>query len=152
MPSCLFCDIQQGNLPVVGGPVYVDDLLYAYHWDDEGSGYLGHLVLITRRHAPDFANLTPAEAQAVGLLMARLSSALKVCTGAEKVYAVFYGEVTPHLHIHLTARYRDAPPEYLRWHAEEWLDAPRGDADAIAALCERLRAALAEQPTSQQKD
>ena len=146
MPNCLFCDIQQGNLPVVGGPVYVDDLLYAYHWDDEGSGYLGHLVLITRRHAPDFANLTPAEAHAVGLLMARLSSALKVCTSAEKVYAVFYGEVTPHLHIHLTARYRDAPPEYLRWHAEDWPDAPRGDADAIATLCGRLRAALAENP------
>jgi diadenosine tetraphosphate (Ap4A) HIT family hydrolase len=144
MPSCLFCDIQHGYPPAVGGPVYEDDLVYAYHWDEEGSGYLGHLVLITRRHTPDFANLTPAEAQAVGMLIARLSSALKVCTGAEKVYAVFYGEVTPHLHVHLTARYREAPPEYLRWHAEDWPDAPRGNADAIAALCDRLRAALAE--------
>lgn len=147
MQGCLFCDIQQGHPPAVGGSVYADDLVYAYHWDEEGRGYLGHLVLITRRHAPDFAALTPAEAEVVGLLIARLSSALKVCAGAEKVYAVFYGEVTPHLHIHLTARYRDAPPEYLRWHAEEWPDAPRGDADAIAALCERLHAALAEQAT-----
>ncbi|HKW23164.1 MAG TPA: HIT family protein [Ktedonobacterales bacterium] len=146
MPSCLFCDVQQGNSPVVGGPVYEDDHVYAYHWDEEGSGYLGHLVLITRRHAPDFAALTPAEAQAVGLLIARLSSALKVCTGVEKVYTVFYGEVTPHLHVHLTARYREAPPEYLRWRAEDWPDAPRGDADAIAALCQRLREFLAENP------
>jgi histidine triad (HIT) family protein len=146
MPNCLFCDIQQGHLPVVGGPVHDDDLVYAYHWDDEGSGYLGHLVLITRRHTPDFAALTPAEAQAVGLLISRLSSALKVCTGAEKVYTVFYGEVTPHLHVHLTARYGDAPPEYLRWRAEDWPGAPRGDSDAIAALCDRLRAALAENP------
>jgi diadenosine tetraphosphate (Ap4A) HIT family hydrolase len=144
MPSCLFCDIQHGYPPAVGGPVYEDDLVYAYHWDEEGSGYLGHLVLMTRRHTPDFANLTPAEAQAVGMLIARLSSALKVCTGAEKVYAVFYGEVTPHLHVHLTARYREAPPEYLRWRAEDWPDAPHGDGDAIGALCDRLRAALAE--------
>lgn len=148
MPSCLFCDVQHGNPPVVGGAVYEDDHVYAYHWDEEGSGYLGHLVLISRRHTPDFAALTPAEAQTVGLLISRLSSALKVCTGAEKVYTVFYGEVTPHLHVHLTARYREAPPEYLRWRAEDWPDAPRGDAEAIAALCDRLRAALAEQVTS----
>ena len=106
MQGCLFCDIQRGHPPAMGGPVYEDDLVYAYHWDEEGSNYLGHLVLITRRHTPDFADLTPAEAQAVGLLITRLSSALKVYAGAEKVYAVFYGEVTPHLHIHLTARYR----------------------------------------------
>ena len=143
MSSCLFCDVQHGYPPAVGGPVYDDDLVYAYHWDDEGSAYLGHLVLITRRHASDFAALTPAEAEAVGLLISRLSSALKVCTAAEKVYAVFYGEVTPHLHVHLTARYREAPPEYLRWRAEDWPDAPRGNADAIAALCDRLRATLA---------
>lgn len=148
MPNCLFCDVQRDHPPSVGGPVYEDDLVYAYHWDEEGSGYLGHLALITRRHTPDFADLTPAEAQAVGLLITRLSSALKACTGAEKVYAVFYGEVTPHLHVHLTARYRETPPDYLRWRAENWPEAPRGDANTIAALCDRLRAALAEQATS----
>jgi histidine triad (HIT) family protein len=150
MQGCLFCDVQRGHPPAVGGPVYADDLVYAYHWDEEGSNYLGHLVLITRRHTPDFAALTHAESEAVGLLITRLSSALKVCTDAEKVYAVFYGEVTPHLHVHLTARYRAAPPEYLRWRVEKWPDAPHGDAAAIAALCDRLRAALAEQPTGHQ--
>jgi diadenosine tetraphosphate (Ap4A) HIT family hydrolase len=126
----------------VGGAIYEDNLVYAYHWAEEGSGYLGHLVLITRRHTPDFADLTPVEAQAVGLSITRLSSALKACTGAEKVYAVFYGEVTPHLHVHLTTRYRDTPPEYLRWHVENWPDAPRGNADSIASLCHELRATL----------
>lgn len=144
MGTCLFCDLQQSQTPPVGGPVYDDELVYAYHWDEEGSGYLGHLVLITRRHTPDFAGLTSAEAQAVGLLIARLSGALKACTGAEKVYAVFYGEVTPHLHVHLTARYPNTPPEYLRWHVEDWSEAPRGDVGEIEALCQRLRAALAD--------
>lgn len=146
MHGCLFCDVQRDHSPAVGGPVYADDLVYAYHWNEEGSGYLGHLLLITRRHAPDFADLTPAEAQAVGLLIARLSGALKVCTGAEKVYSVFYGEVTPHLHVHLTARYPGAPTGYLRWNVEDWPDAPRGDFEAIAALCQRLRGFLAENP------
>ena len=144
MPSCLFCDVQQGASPVVGGPVYEDDLVYAYHWDDEGSGYLGHLVLMTRRHASDFANLTPAEAQTIGLLISRLSSALKTCTGAEKVYEFFYGEVTPHLHVLLMARYPGTPEEYWRWNIEDWPGAPRGDAEAVEALCQRLRATLGD--------
>ncbi|HEY7834549.1 MAG TPA: HIT family protein [Ktedonobacterales bacterium] len=143
MERCLFCDTQCGLIPVVGGPIYADDLVYAYHASSvDGPTYLGHLLLVTRRHAADFADLTAAEAQAVGLLIARLSAALKACAGAEKVYAVFYGEVTPHLHIHLTARYPQMPDAYLRWHIEDWPDAPSGDADAIAALCQRLRDAL----------
>jgi hypothetical protein len=75
--------------------------------------------------------------------MARLSLALKACTGAEKVYVECYGEVTPHLHLFLTARYPNTPDEYLRWNVEQWPGAPRGGVEEIAALCQRLRAALA---------
>ena len=143
MQNCQFCDAQRGQPPAVGGAIYEDELVYAYHWTDEGTSYLGYLALITKRHAPDFADLTPAEAQAVGRLITRLSSALKVCTGAEKVYAEFYGEVTPHLHVLLTARYPNLPEKYWRWNVGGWPDAPRGDTDAVAELCQRLRATLA---------
>ena len=143
--TCIFCDIQRGKAPIVGGPIYEDDLVFAHHFDSgEESAYLGHLLLETKRHTPDFADLTPAEAQAVGLLVTRLSRALKTATGAEKVYAVFYGEVTPHLHIHLTARYPGTPANYLRWNVEDWPDAPRGNADAVVALCHKLSVALAQ--------
>ena len=144
MEECRFCTIQRGPIPAIGGPLYEDDLVYAHHFygGDERT-YLGHLMLETRRHAPGFADLTPAEAQAVGLLITRLSSALKACTDAEKVYAVFYGEVTPHLHVHLTARYPGTPAEYLRWNIEDWPGAPRGTTDEIAALCAKLHAVLA---------
>ena len=144
MDDCLFCNMQRGELPVVGGPIYEDEWVYAHHIDPgEQSTYLGHLLLETKRHTPDFAELTPAEAQAVGLLVMRLSRALKACTHAEKVYEVFYGEVTPHLHVHLTARYPDTPAEFLRWNIEDWPDAPRGNAAEIAALSHKLRSSLA---------
>jgi histidine triad (HIT) family protein len=148
MKECLFCTIQQGVTPPAGGPIYEDDLVYAHHahFHDEPT-YLGHLMLETKRHTPDFTDLTPAEARAIGLLTARLSRALKACTDAEKVYSVFYGEVTPHLHIHLLARYPNTPAEYLRWNLEDWPGAPRGDEQAIAALCQRLRSALATIPS-----
>ncbi|HEY7358493.1 MAG TPA: hypothetical protein VH590_18555 [Ktedonobacterales bacterium] len=148
MQTCLFCDIQQGATPPAGGPIYEDELVYAHHSHfDAGPAYLGSLALETKRHTPDFADLTPAEAQALGLLIARLSRALKACTGAEKVYVEFYAEVTPHLHVFLTARYPNTPAEYLRWNVENWPGAPRGDEQDIAALCQRLRAELANIPS-----
>jgi histidine triad (HIT) family protein len=142
--ECLFCKIQQGAEPPAGGPIYEDELVYAQHADfDNGPAYLGRLVVETRRHVPDFAELTADEAQAVGLVISRLSRALKRCTGAEKVYVEFYAEVTPHLHVFLTPRYPGAPAEYWRGHAGEWPEAPRGGEPEIAALCQRLRSALA---------
>jgi histidine triad (HIT) family protein len=145
MEACRFCHIQQGLLATPGGPIYEDEWIYAHHAAfGKEPFYLGHVLLETRRHTPDFADLTDAEAGAVGLCIAHLSHALKVCTGAEKVYAVFYGEVVPHLHIHLTARYPDTPPQYVRWKLEEWPDGPRGGANDVAALCEKLRATLRE--------
>jgi histidine triad (HIT) family protein len=145
MTDCLFCNIQQGVTPPAGGPIYEDELVYAHHSHfDDGPVYLGSLAIETKRHTPDFADLTPAEAQAIGLLIARLSRALKICTGAEKVYVEFYAEVTPHLHTFLTARYPGTPAEYLRWNVKDWPDAPRGDVQDIAALCERLRTTLAQ--------
>jgi histidine triad (HIT) family protein len=148
MEECLFCNIQQGLISAPGGPLYEDDLVYAHHYHfGEGPTYLGHLLLETKRHTPDFADLTLAEAQAIGMLITCLSSALKACTGAQKVYVVFYGEVIPHLHIHLTARYPNTPAEYLRWNIEDWPDAPQGNVDEIAALCCRLRSTLANSPS-----
>lgn len=144
MEKCLFCDIQQGRESIADGPIYEDELVYAHHAQfGEAPFYLGQLVIETKRHTPGFADLTPAEAQAVGLLISRLSSALKVCTGAERVYVVFYGEVTPHLHVYLTARYPDTPEEYLRWNVGDWPGAPRGGVPEIAAFCRRLRSTLA---------
>ena len=145
MESCLFCDVQRSQPSAT--VVYEDTLAYVYHPTDDAPGYLGYLILIPGRHAPDYASLTSEEAQAIGLLTTRISRALKACAGAEKVYVVFYGEVTPHLHIHLTARYPDTPPEYLRWNVEAWPGAPRGDAEAIAAICQKLRATLADEVT-----
>jgi histidine triad (HIT) family protein len=141
--ECLFCQIQQGLVPVAGGPVYEDELVYASHYSHDGEPmYLGHLVVQTRRHVPTFAELTDAEAQATGLLVTHLSRALKTCVGAERTYVVFFGEVVPHLHVLLTARYPGTPPEYWRSQVYEWPAAPRGGPEEIAALCERLRASL----------
>jgi diadenosine tetraphosphate (Ap4A) HIT family hydrolase len=143
MAECPICAKQQGE--VLGGPIYQDELVYAHHvYNREGPTFLGYVRAETRRHAPSFAELTPEEAQAVGLLIARLSKAIKACTGADHVYAFFYGDHVPHLHVHVFARYPGTPEEYWRERVDEWSQSPKGGADEVAALAQRLRDYLAE--------
>jgi diadenosine tetraphosphate (Ap4A) HIT family hydrolase len=144
MNGCYFCDRMAGRVEVVGGAIYADDLAFAFHeTGDEWPAYLGDLVVVPRRHTGGgLAELTDAEAQALGLLVVRLSRALQVCAGAERAYAECYGEVTPHVHIFVPARYPGAPPEYWRGNVRNWPAAPRGDVAQVAALCERLRTQL----------
>lgn len=141
--DCVFCAQHQGRVPVVGGAIYEDELLYAHHFTEgDGPSYLGHLMIESKRHIRGIEQATDSEASALGVLIARLSRALVVCTGAERAYVESYGEVVPHLHVHLTARYPGLRPEYLRWNAAEWPEAPRGGPEEIAALAACLREAL----------
>ncbi len=117
--------------------------MYASHIGQEGQpAYLGYLMVETKRHTPGLADLTNDEAQAVGLLVTRVSRALKACTTAEHVYEFVLGHDVPHLHIHVLPRYPGAPREYWGTRTNEWPDAPRGGEMEIAALCERIRAYL----------
>ncbi|HLW03528.1 MAG TPA: HIT family protein [Ktedonobacterales bacterium] len=144
MEACPICAKHQGS--VVGRPIYEDDLLFAHHVaNEEGQTFLGYVRAETKRHVPSYAELTRAEAQALGLLVARLSRALKDCTGADHVYVFFYGDHVPHLHLHIFARYPGTPEGYWRERVGEWSGSPKGGEAEIAALCERLRGSLANQ-------
>lgn len=142
METCSICAKHQG--PVTGGAIYDDDLLYAHHvYNDDGPTFLGYVRAETKRHVPSFAELTLAEAQALGTLISRLSRALKECAGADHVYVFFYGDHVPHLHLHIFARYPGTPEEYWRERVDEWSGSPKGGAAEVEALCQRLRASLA---------
>ena len=143
--ACPICAVQRGA--VIGEPVYQDDLVYARHvYNPDGPTFLGYVRVETRRHTPSFAELSAAEARAVGQLITRVSRALKACAGADHVYAFFYGDHVPHLHVHGFARYPGTPEEFWRERVDEWPGSPKGDAAAVAALCQRLRGFLAENP------
>jgi histidine triad (HIT) family protein len=140
MEGCFFCDQQNGRVLVVGGAIYADELVYATHmFDQSAPTYLGYLAVQTRRHVHHWADLTDAEASAIGVLIMRLSRALKACVGADHTYVVEYAEVVPHLHILLTARYAGTPEAYWRGKVYDWPQAPKGGAHEVAVLCDNLR-------------
>jgi histidine triad (HIT) family protein len=131
---------------VPGGLVWQDELVVATHrimMTPKGEAvrevYLGHLVVEPRRHAAELAELTDAEASAMGVASARLSRSLMSVLPVEHIYAMIVGDEVPHVHLHLLPRYVGTPREYWWDRVDEWPDAPRGDEHAVGKLVERLR-------------
>lgn len=143
--DCLICRKQRGESPPPGGTLYQDEFVHASHAhfaEGQATQYLGWLVVETRRHIPGLDELTDGESKALGLMIARLSRALKATSEAEHIYAFVLGHGVPHLHVHLLPRYPGTPREYWGVRVDEWPAAPRGGQEQIQSLCDRLRARL----------
>lgn len=145
--DCFICRKHRGEIAVAGGAIYEDNLVYAGHiYSPEEPVYLGYIMAELKRHTPDLAEQTDEEAQALGLLIARLSRALKQSEQAEHIYALVSGHGANHLHMHLIPRYPGTPREYWGMTGEktveDWSQAPHGGEAEITALCERLRHVL----------
>ena len=144
--ECFVCRKHRGEMLEPGGPIYDDGVVRAGHMLPSPDGapvYLGYLFVEPRRHAAGLGDLADHEAEAVGRLITRLSRTLVRREGAAHVYAFVFGDNVPHLHVHLVPRYPGAPREYWGVQVTDWPDAPRGGAEEIRALADRLRAELA---------
>jgi diadenosine tetraphosphate (Ap4A) HIT family hydrolase len=149
--ECIVCRKHRGELPVPGGPLYRDALVYVGHAfipQEQERVYLGWLLVEPRRHVPTVAELTAEEASAVGLWVSRAGRALKEVVAAEHVYVFVLGHHASHLHVHVLPRYPGTPHEYWGLRVDEWPAAPRGDLDEVTALAERLRSTLADYVTA----
>jgi len=145
--NCPVCRKHRGELPAWGGFVYADELIVILHaqpYGQETDHYLGHLFIETRRHVADLADLSEAEAQAIGLYTQRLARALMSCLNIEHVYSFTIVDGAPHMHVHIIGRYQDAPREYWGTKVDEWPGAPRGKEAEMTQICSQLRAFLIE--------
>jgi histidine triad (HIT) family protein len=144
--SCFICKKHAGIIETSGEIIYEDEYVYVGHIDRNGKpNYLGHIMIDLKRHAPTLADMTEEEAKAFGVIMSRVSKALKESEKAEHIYSFVSGNAVPHLHMHLVARYPNTPKEY--WGASEvydWENAPMGDNFGVVKLCHRLRSFLEE--------
>jgi histidine triad (HIT) family protein len=142
--NCFICNKHAGNIKTSGVMIYEDEFVYVGHIDREGNpNYLGHIMIDLKRHAPTLADMTVEEAQAFGVIMNKVSKALRDSENAEHIYAFVSGNSVPHLHMHIVARYPNTPKEY--WGPSEvydWEDAPMGDNHEVVKLGKRLKAYL----------
>ena len=90
--SCFICDKHTGLIKTAGVTIYEDEFVYVGHIDNNGEqGYLGHLMIDLKRHAPTLGDMTINEAKAFGVIVARVSKALMEREGAEHIYSISFG-------------------------------------------------------------
>ncbi len=145
--SCVVCRKHKGEVPLAGGVIFEDDLIFISHaqlWRDEKDHYLGHAFIEPKRHVAEFADLTEAESQAIGLYISRVAKAMLQTLGMEHIYAFVIGDGVPHVHVHVIGRYPGAPREYWGPKVDDRPAAPRGAAAEIEPVAARLRAFLSE--------
>jgi histidine triad (HIT) family protein len=143
--DCYFCEWLQRPPATAEPAVWEDDLVRAAHPLPDGRpALLGQVAIVLRRHTEHgLADLTDAEGQRIGLVVAAVSRALREVRGAAWTYTHAYTEGFRHVHQFVVARPPGLPPEYLRLDLPQWPDAPRGDADAVRALAAALRERVA---------
>jgi diadenosine tetraphosphate (Ap4A) HIT family hydrolase len=127
--------------------IHENDLIFISHaqlWGDEKEHYLGHIIVETRRHVAEVADLTAEEAQTIGLYTSRIARALLHTEKMEHIYIFVIGDGVPHVHYHVIGRYPGAPRAFWGPRVDEWPEAPKGDAAAIEKVADRLRDFLKE--------
>lgn len=140
-PDCPICAKHRGEGPLVGPKVWDDELMLVFHRpvDETGTTMLGYLFVETRRHVPYLADLTDAEAEAVGRTVRRAAVGLRAELQPDFVFSAVIGTGVAHFHQHVFVRHAGTPAEY-DWHSgADWPDAVRGTTATVEELCSRLR-------------
>lgn len=90
------------------------DLDRIHVWEDQhwrlttslSSEVLGFSYLEPHRHVPDVTALGGEEAETLGLVLSRVTRALREITKCEQVYVYVFGEGVDHLHLHLAPHHQ----------------------------------------------
>ncbi|HZQ82105.1 MAG TPA: HIT family protein [Gaiellaceae bacterium] len=140
--DCLVCQEVAGEIELPGGLLWDDEHAIAFHLPPlerfSQQPYLGHLLVVTRRHVDHVGDLTEAEATSVAQATRTLAAALRR-EGVERVHVAVIGLGVPHFHQHLYPRYPGVPEGTPWMGVDELPDAPHGGSAEIAALVDRLR-------------
>ncbi|WP_107655534.1 HIT domain-containing protein [Nocardia suismassiliense] len=137
--ECLICDKHQGVGRLVGPVIYTNDLVAVTHRPlSEGSPMPGYLFVETVRHAATLADLSDAEAAAVGWAVRRAAAALRTELAPDFVFSAIAGRSVAHFHQHVFVRPQGTPDAVGWFDSDSWTEGPRIDEPALADLCARL--------------
>lgn len=143
--ECLVCKEVAGDIDLPGGFLWDDGVAVAFHLpptDANERPYLGHCLVVTRRHVDHLADLTADEAASVAAASWAIAAALRA-EGVERVHVAVIGLGVSHFHQHLYPRYAGVPAGTSWMEVDGLPDAPHGGASEIASLVERLRRRVA---------
>jgi diadenosine tetraphosphate (Ap4A) HIT family hydrolase len=102
-PGCSACAEVAGEVSAPGNVILDDGLWFVSHHTGPYTDP-GELIVKTRRHCESLAELTPAEAAALGPLLRAAVAAMERVIVAERIYAVSFNERVRHVHFLLLPR------------------------------------------------
>ena len=111
--SCLVCKTLVDGRGTLGGVIYEDDYWLIDHALPPVF-VLGKLIIKLKRHCENLGELTTDEAHVLGTLIRRVTQAVQMATGAEKVHVASYGEGVPHVHFLVTPRTTAMPASNIQ--------------------------------------
>ena len=106
--SCAACAEIAGEISAPGGVILDDGYWFVSHHTGAFTDP-GELIVKSRRHCESLAELTAAEAEALGPVLRAAVKALEQVVGAERIYAMSFNERIRHLHFLLLPRTADIP-------------------------------------------
>lgn len=106
--SCAACAEIAGEISAPGGVILDDGYWFVSHHTGAFTDP-GELIVKSRRHCESLAELTTAEAEALGPVLHAAVKALEQVVGAERIYAMSFNERIRHLHFLLLPRTADIP-------------------------------------------
>jgi diadenosine tetraphosphate (Ap4A) HIT family hydrolase len=136
--NCFICRKHNGQEPAPpGGYIYEDEHWMVCHAPGK-LGPLGTVFIESRRHFLDYAEMTNEEAASLGDVLKKVYRALKVHTGAERIYQLSTMEGQPHFHCWSVPRRKEIPERGLKFLARD----DSCEEHQAASLAEKLRAAI----------
>jgi diadenosine tetraphosphate (Ap4A) HIT family hydrolase len=124
---CKTCELMERRN--AGSAPLWDCILQTKYWDlvhSYNTALPGWLVLIVRRHIEAVDELTEPESIELGLLLRKVSAALREVTGCIKTYVVQFAEHEdhPHVHFHVIPRHADQPEDRRSTRVFNYLNVP----------------------------
>jgi diadenosine tetraphosphate (Ap4A) HIT family hydrolase len=138
--SCLACDTIAGRVMPPGGVIFQNE-----HWlvDHAVSPapLTGFLIIKTKRHVEDIADLTLSEHASLGEAMSRTTKALRDVMAPERLYLASLGESVRHVHWLVVPRTAGLPagPSLL---ADMWDGRWACSDEEAADVASRVRVAI----------
>jgi diadenosine tetraphosphate (Ap4A) HIT family hydrolase len=105
--DCLLCRVADADAVFGRRRVWADE-----HWRLSVAlrgAVAGFAHLEPHRHIPFITDLDGPEATTLGPVLARVTTALREVTGADKVYVYVFGDRVPHLHFNLAPQHAGGP-------------------------------------------
>ncbi len=97
MNDCIFCKISQGEIPT--NKIYEDDSTFAFL--DKHPINPGHILVVPKKHDPDFHKLDDGSYRALMATVKKLSSLVQDKFNPKKVGLIIAGWDVPHTHVHI---------------------------------------------------